>query len=377
MDTRKFFQSLQGQGVEFFTGVPDSTLKDFIACIMQNCDSQGHIIAANEGNCIGLAMGHYLAKGKPAVVYMQNSGLGNAINPITSLADTDVYGIPMLLIIGWRGKPDTKDEPQHIKQGRITLPMLDLLEIPYVVGDEHSDPQELVSSIWTTMLECGGPAAIVLPKKSLSKLENKTNQVPLKSNSNIPLYREDAINALLDLSSSNQCFVATTGKTGRELFELRKKRQEDTKDFLTVGGMGHTASIATGIALADSKREVICLDGDGSLLMHMGSMTTIGMQHPKNFIHILLNNECHESVGGAPTVAGTLDFRSIALACGYAKYYQAQSLEDISNAWANIKQNDGPHLLEVTLWKGARKDLGRPTSTPAQNKQQVMEFLQQ
>lgn len=376
MDTPQFLAALREKGVSFFTGVPDSVLKSLSSLLLQECAPHEHIIAANEGNCVGLAMGHYLATGKPAVVYMQNSGLGNTVNPVTSLADPDVYGIPMLFIIGWRGRPGFKDEPQHVKQGRITPAMLETLEMPYVIANEESEPKALVEDIWERMLTFGGPAAIVLPKGVLSSIKFKTDAAPVCSTPDTtPLLREAALNALLDLADPQDCFVATTGKTGRELFELRVQRGEVQRDFLTVGGMGHTASIALGVALAQPQRRVICLDGDGSLIMHMGAMAIAGTQAPQNLVHILLNNECHESVGGQPTVGGKLDFGGIAKACSYAAHYKVHSLEEIQGAWAQIMTHNGLVLLEISLWKGSRDDLGRPTATPTQNKAQFMEFL--
>lgn len=376
MDTQQLFKSLRGRGVSFFTGVPDSALKSLSSLLLQQCTPHEHIIAANEGNAVGLAMGHYLATGMPAVVYMQNSGLGNAINPLVSLADPEVYSIPMLLMIGWRGKPDQHDEPQHIKQGRITTTLLETLEIPYRIAKQGDDPESLLAELWPVMLEGHRPVALVIEKDALSPVRSECSAKPQALDASpTPFVREQVISQLLDYAAEADCFIATTGKTGRELFELRVQRGEPQHDFLTVGGMGHTASLALGVALSTQKR-IICLDGDGSVLMHMGALGILGTHQPRQFLHVLLNNECHESVGGQPTIAGSLDFQAIAKACGYAGYAKAVCSASLEKAWQTLSTRSGVTMLEVLLWKGSRADLGRPTTTPTQNKRAFMEHTQ-
>lgn len=371
IDTRAFITALQQRGVGLFTGVPDSLLQDFSAALHNDLPAQQHIIVANEGNAIALAMGHYLGTGKPAVVYMQNAGLGNTVNPLTSLADPEVYGVPMLMVIGWRGEPGKKDEPQHVKQGRITCAQLELLDIAHWVLDAESDVEAILGAAWQAMA-AGQPAALVVRAGTFSKVSLQA--VPTGPSA---LLREEAIAALLQCLGEHDCLVATTGKTGRELFELRVHRGESQRDFLTVGGMGHTASLALGIALAQPQRRVVCLDGDGSLLMHMGALPVIAEQSPKNLLHILLNNRAHESVGGQPTVAGQVDFRAVALACGYQGYFAASDVEQIQSVLADINTSEatGPLLFEIHLAQGSRSNLGRPTRTPQQNKQAVMQHL--
>lgn len=369
IDTQNFVNALRDQGVTLFTGVPDSLLGSFSACLLNNPKPHEHIITANEGNAVGLAIGHYLATGKPAVVYMQNSGLGNTINPLTSLADPDVYAIPMLLIIGWRGEPGTHDEPQHVKQGRITLGQLELLNIPYEILDEDANIHTFIPKIWQNMLNRNGPAALVIRKGALTPVSLLKSDEP-----NLPL-REESIACLLGLLDPHDVIIATTGKTGRELFELRLKRDDVQHDFLTVGGMGHTASLALGVALAQPHRRVLCLDGDGSLLMHMGATAITGSLAPSNFIHVLLNNRAHESVGGQPTVAASVDFGAVITGCGYTTYHSVRKLEELSTIWQKITTISGPHLLEIHLKQGSRKDLGRPTTSPIQNKDAFMEYL--
>ncbi len=383
IDTKVFIEALRAHGVSLFAGVPDSLLKEFSGCLMQmsgQTDSPRHVITANEGNAVGLAIGHYLATGRPAVVYMQNSGLGNIVNPVCSLADPDVYGVPMLCVIGWRGEPGVKDEPQHKKQGRVTLTQLETLEMPYLVLDAESDISAALDEIWLKMQARSGPVALVIRKNSLSPVGYAPGKEPLGWPEGLaPLYREEAIKTIIELLPEDACVIATTGKAGRELYELRQATGQPQRDFLTVGGMGHASSIALGIALNQPKRQVVCLDGDGAFLMHMGAAAIIGNVGDQtccpNYLHVLLNNQAHESVGGQPTVAGRVDCKAIALACGYKNYASARSVGEIRTALDSLSGKLGPHFLEIHLWKGARKDLGRPASTPEENKEAVMRHL--
>nr|WP_216819594.1 phosphonopyruvate decarboxylase [Paenalcaligenes hominis] len=293
MEAHLFVKNLAKQGMDFYVGVPDSLLKSFCAYLQDHVAPKNHIITANEGNAIGMAVGHYLATFAPAVVYMQNSGLGNTINPLASLADKEVYQIPMLLVIGWRGEPGIKDEPQHIKQGRITPEQLSLLEIPYLIVDEESEEDQVARWAVEQLITTQAPVALLIRSGSFTDYKSQARHAL----EGLTLLREQALSTLLDLTAG-AAIVATTGKTSRELFELRAKRLEAQRDFLTVGGMGHTASIALGIALAKPNQQVVCIDGDGSLLMHLGAMPIIGSLSPCNFIHVLLNNAAHDSVGG-------------------------------------------------------------------------------
>ncbi|MDR0662174.1 MAG: phosphonopyruvate decarboxylase [Holosporales bacterium] len=367
IDPQHFIQKLQGKGIQFFTGVPDSTLKELSAYLARTLSSTQHLIAANEGNAIGLAIGHFLAKNTPAAVYMQNSGLGNAVNPLTSLADKAVYGIPMLLIVGWRGEPGKKDEPQHITQGRITPGLLDCLGIPYRVLEDI----QTLEVLWPLLQE-RQPVALLVPVGTFSFYPSSVEKQEVASS----LQREEALAVLLEALAQEDCLIATTGKSGRELFELRIRRQETPYDFLTVGGMGHASSIALGVALAMPDRRIVCLDGDGALIMHLGAMGVIGSLRPTNFLHVLLNNYCHESVGGQPTCSASMDFAKISAACGYASYARATSVENLTTAICCLQGKKGPHFLEICLLPGSRPDLGRPTTSPLQNGQQFMKHLQ-
>jgi len=362
-------QILKSNGVEIFVGVPDSLLKSLCAWLADHSSHQDYIITANEGNAVALAAGYHLATGKIGAVFMQNSGIGNSINPLTSLTDSEVYSIPMLLIIGWRGQPGIKDEPQHIKQGRITPGQLELLEIPYKIMEKCSNPKILIPELVSTARAKNCPAALLVRKNTLSEYQRIKTTPPFSV-----LGREEALSHILELADSKDLIVSTTGKTSRELFELRKNRGEKQQDFLTVGSMGHTSSIALGVALGKPHRRVICLDGDGSLIMHMGAMPIIGSLKPANFIHILLNNCSHESVGGQETVAEKMDFKAISIACGYRHYCLVQDKNQLCAFMKKINKILGPVFIELRICSGSRDDLGRPITTPLQNKKTFMEF---
>jgi len=370
IDCKTFYELLVKNNINFFTGVPDSLLKDFCAYITDN--SKNHLLAANEGNAVAMATGYHLATSKYGLVYMQNSGQGNAANPLISLADSDVYSIPMLLLIGWRGEPGKKDEPQHFKQGKITLKFLEILGIPYeILPESIEEVEKTLEKAVNYMKEKNSPYALVVKKETFEKysLQNKIENKYILS-------REDAIKLVVDQLGPEDVIVSTTGKTSRELFEYREKlKQSHEKDFLTVGSMGHSSSIALGIALFKSNKNVYCLDGDGAIIMHMGSLAIIGSQKLKNFKHIIFNNGVHDSVGGQPTVGFNVDFNSIAKACGYNLVLKAETEEEVKNNLKLLKEKEGPVLLEIKVKSGARGDLGRPTRTPVENKKDFMGFL--
>ncbi|WP_214079181.1 phosphonopyruvate decarboxylase [Mesotoga sp.] len=367
----EFLTALKENGVTLFTGVPDSLLKDFCAYVRDNESRERNIITANEGNAIALAAGHYLGTGEVALAYMQNSGLGNSVNPLTSLVDREVYSIPVLLLIGWRGEPGVKDEPQHVKQGRVTTKLLETLEIPYeIVSPETREITTVVERAVNHMKTNLSPYAIVVKKGSFEDYKGVGSEGPIQE-----LSREEAIEIIVKTIPSDSVIVSTTGKASRELFEIRERlSQGHERDFLTVGSMGHSSSVALGISLGNRKK-VFCLDGDGAVIMHMGSMAIIGDIKPKNFFHIVLNNESHESVGGQPTVGGKIDIPAIAKACGYERTESVSTKKDLEAAMKRIQTCQGPLLIEVKVRKGARKDLGRPTSTPIENKEAFVGFL--
>jgi phosphonopyruvate decarboxylase len=368
----EFYETLLDKGIEFYTGVPDSLLKDFNSHILENVSKERHIIAANEGNSIGLAAGWHLATGKMGLIYMQNSGQGNSVNPLISLADPTVYSIPMILLIGWRGEPGTKDEPQHIKQGKITISLLDTLGIPYeILSDNISDAKNQVEKAISKSKEISAPFAIVVKNGTFEEYK-----IQEKNNTSFELDRETALKLVVDTLDAKDVVVSTTGKISRELFEYRKKLNQDNgMDFLTVGSMGHSSSIALGIALAKPNRQVYCFDGDGALIMHLGALGIIGIKSPENFKHIVFNNGSHDSVGGQPTVGFQIDILKIAKASGFKEVWRAESREGIKEKISLLKQTSGPALLEIRVNKGARKDLGRPIKTPIENKKEFMRNL--
>lgn len=370
INAESFFKELRKNNVNFFTGVPDSLLKDICGYIDDNTSKEEHLISANEGTAFATAFGYHMATDSIPMVYMQNSGLGNIVNPLTSLADKDVYSIPMLLMIGWRGEPGVKDEPQHIKMGRVTEGLLNEMEVPTFIIDSQSDCSELIRQAVTKAQSESKPVVILVKKNSFSAYKSKVKKEQYGS-----LSREDAIEAVLKGLRTDDIVVSTTGKTSRELYELRLSRSEKVRDFLTVGGMGHTSSIAMGIALGAKNKRIVCLDGDGSVLMHMGALTNIGDQSPKNFIHIVLNNSAHDSVGGQSTVASNIKFDEVFKACGYRNYFCANNSEDIETILLDIQDNAGPLLFEIRIKTGARSDLGRPKSTPVENKIAFMEKI--
>lgn len=366
-----FIEKLREKGIDCFAGVPDSLLKNICAYITDHFDERHNIIAANEGAAVGIAAGHYLATGQPACVYMQNSGEGNIINPIASLTDPEVYNIPVLLLIGWRGRPGVHDEPQHVKQGKVTTGLLNVMGINYEVlaKDEDKVEKQIVKAIDALIRK--EVYALVIEKDTFDeyKLQNVEKN-------NLTMSREEAVQTIASIVGENDCIVSTTGMISRELFEYRAAmKQGHERDFLTVGSMGHASQIALGIALAQPKRHVWCFDGDGAAIMHMGSMAIVASKEAKNYIHIVLNNGAHDSVGGQPTVGLKIDLPAVAKAVGYKASYSVDNKNELVGVLNKAKQQEGPVLIEVKVKKGNRKDLGRPTTTPIQNKEALMEFL--
>ena len=360
-------------GSDFYTGVPDSQLKALCGYLIRTygTDPKHHIIAANEGNCAALAAGYHLATGRVPVVYMQNSGEGNIVNPAASLLNERVYAIPTVFIVGWRGEPGIHDEPQHSFQGKITRSLLDLMEIrSFVIGKDTTDNEvRAVMAEFRPLLEAGKDVAFVIRKGALTDSEPVTYSNPYSMN------REEIIRHIVAASGEDP-IVSTTGKASRELFEIRAANGQSHKyDFLTVGSMGHSSSIALGVALNQPYRRVWCIDGDGAVLMHMGAMAVIGAYKPENLIHVVINNEAHETVGGMPTVAGHTDLVAVAKACGYPYAARVERFEDLDRELAAAKARRALTFLEVKAALGARADLGRPTTTALENKKNFMRCL--
>ncbi len=369
-----FIESLAAKGIDFFAGVPDSLLKNVCAYISDTLDDRHNIIAANEGAAVGLAAGHYLATGHIPCVYMQNSGEGNAINPLASLTDKEVYGIPVLLVIGWRGEPGVHDEPQHVKQGKITLPLLDAMGIRHeILSQDETEFRSQLDGAVRHMSETGEAFAFIVRKNTFEPYTLQRHEV-----NEYPLSREEAIQKVAASLSAKDVIVSTTGMISRELFEYRTAQgQGHERDFLTVGSMGHASQIALGIALEKTDRRVWCFDGDGAALMHLGSVAIIADKAPENFVHVIFNNGAHDSVGGQPTVGLKVNLAEIAKAAGYKDAVSVTTAEDLGSALKVLKTMRGPVLLEVRVHRGNRKDLGRPTTTPIQNRDALMEFMGQ
>ena len=425
MDPRVFFEAALEAGIGIFAGVPDSLLKSFCACVAELAPRDRHIIAANEGGAVAIAAGYHLGTGELPLVYLQNSGFGNAVNPLLSLADPAVYGVPMVLLVGWRGEPGTRDEPQHMKQGGVMEGLLTAMEIPFLVADAGSDPRGLLGEACRGARDRNGPFVLLVRSGAFSPFAcaevedaprvGETMRAggergpsmgdfetsggarapaggevdPSGSNRSAGasagsrhdpfaplLSREEAIAAVLDASEGEEAFICTTGMASRELFELRESRGEGhDRDLLTVGSMGHASQIALGLAIARPDLSVTCLDGDGALLMHMGALAIIGERRPANLRHIVLNNGAHDSVGGQPTVAPTMDLPAIALACGYRSSHTAVSRDEISASLGGAGGRSGPAFLEVQVKKGARSGLGRPTISPMEARAAFMARL--
>ena len=368
-----FVNTLKDLGIDFYAGVPDSLLKNICAYIPDNLPAQQNIIAANEGGAMGIAAGYHLATGKIPVVYMQNSGEGNIINPLASLTDKEVYNIPILLVIGWRGRPGVKDEPQHVKQGKVTTGLLNVMGINYaILPKEESEAAKQIKIAVDYMKVTNECYAIVIEKDTFDsyKLQNAVKN-------DFPMTREEAIQKVAANIEDTACIVSTTGMISRELFEARTAwNQGHERDFLTVGSMGHASQIALGIALQKPERKVYCFDGDGATLMHMGNMAITASMNCKNYVHVVFNNGAHDSVGGQPTVGLKIDLCGVAKAVGYKATYSVDTMEQLETILTEMKKEEGPVFLQVCVKKGNRKDLGRPTTTPVQNKEALMAFLQ-
>lgn len=396
INVERFVKVLQEKGVGFFTGVPDSLLKSFCAYVTDNCGGN-HVIAANEGGAVGLASGHYLATGKPALVYMQNSGQGNAVNPLASLADPDVYSIPMVILVGWRGEPGVKDEPQHVKQGKVTISLFETLGIPTeILPDDEFTALDLTRKMIDRANFELRPVALIVRKGLFEeyKLQNKKSDIA-------KLPREHAIEGVLKALPHDAVVVSTTGMISREVYETRERLGQDhSRDFLTVGSMGHASMIAMGIAKAQPNRKVYCLDGDGASIMQMGNMAIVGRSGCDNLTHIVFNNAAHDSVGGQPTIAGEIDFEKIAEEFGYNILQSPQdqyvntdgigveevfagmkwlvTTEEQCNQYESNSIDESlrkPNFVLFKVAKGARKDLGRPKESPQVNKALYMKSL--
>lgn len=373
IDPEEYLDVFTSSGISFFTGVPDSLLKGFCECVTQTVSSDYHNIAANEGAAISLAMGYHLGTGEVPLVYMQNSGLGNATNPLLSLTSKDVYSIPMLLLIGWRGEPGIKDEPQHSHQGRSMLDLLQAMDIPFsILSNDEKRAKKQTREAITKAKQNNCPHALIARKGLFKAYSSKLVL------SDLQLTREAAIIKAVSLLESDAAVIATTGMASRELFEYRAANfHGHQRDFLTVGGMGHASQIALGLAVAQPNRKVYCFDGDGAAIMHLGALGINGTSGCRNFVHIMLNNGAHASVGGQPTIGFKINFCAIADACGYRRTFTACNSDEIKTTLSEIKKENGPLFLEIRTSPENRQDIGRPTSSPIENKTDFMKFLKE
>ncbi len=363
MKASDFINILNNYDFDTFFGVPDSLLKSFCSEIFDKKNT----ITANEGNAIAMGCGHYLSTGKIPVIYMQNSGLGNCINPILSLAD--IYEIPLLLIIGWRGEPNTKDEPQHYKQGLLTKKILNCINLKNEILSDNLDKAKTQIIKAKKYMKKTNKSFAFIVKKNTFDTENFNNK---KIFSNFELTRQEAIKAILESAPENSFFVSTTGYISRELY---KNSKNHSKNFLTIGSMGHNSSIALAIALNKKNKNIICIDGDGALLMHMGIISTIAEKSPCNFKHILLNNLVHDSVGAQPTSASVMNFSQIFKNAGYKKTYSVETLIELKKILPEFIKNKELSFLEIKIKPQDGKDLPRPKETPQENKKNFMEKL--
>ena len=355
LNQERVFKALADNGVTYFTGVPDSYLNGFCNYALAHCGER-NVIAANEGNAVGIASGHYFASREIPLVYMQNSGEGNAVNPLASLVDKAVYAVPMLLLIGWRGQGGSEpNHPQHKLQGEITPGLLELMHIPYTVLTDSDE--EFVITVENAVKYCNEtrqPYGLIAPKGVMAD-PDKPNNV----DSTYPMSREEAIEVILDHMPGDTIYSATTGRATRELFFLREKRNETkAHDFLNVGSMGHASSVALGIALEKPDRYVVALDGDSAAMMHMGAMTMVSKVKAPHFMHVVLNNGAHESVGGQPSAGHLVDFTKIADACGYATVGHPVTTEnELIDAIGQLKDCGKASFIDCRIHKGLSRKL--------------------
>lgn len=351
-----FTRELIRNGLEFYTGVPDSLLKSFNSEICNLVHDDMHVVAANEGCAIAIAAGYHLATEKVPVVYLQNSGIGNCINPIVSLVDKQIYSIPMILVIGWRGYPGEKDEPQHLVQGAVMEDLLKSIRLDYVCIDANTDYKKVIAEFAKKAKDSSCPVVILVRPNTFDTLCNYTSQLNQEV---LEMSREDAIGLIGGFFNKNP-IISTTGMISRELYDFRCKTNQECNDFLTVGSMGHASSISLGFAKSNTKLKVICLDGDGAFLMHLGAAASIGASKIPNLIHIVLNNKSHDSVGGQPTAAPNTNMSQLATALGYPCSRNVKTSDQLINALKEAKLANELFFINVDVRKGYRENLPRP-----------------
>lgn len=369
-----FYNQMTERGFDFFTGLPDSLLTDLIQCISEKHDPRKYVIGANEGTSMGLATGWHLATKKYPVLIMQNSGLGNIVNPFLSLVDPRVYKIPMLLLLAWRGEPGKKDEPQHKVQGEVMTSLLSDLGITYEVLPDFEEGSASALDLAKSHLQNKGSPFAFLIRRSTFLPYKRKEDVPSK----YELSREEALDFLVDHIGKFDAIISGAGLTSRELLEFRDSRGPVLgQDFYCLGAKGHASSIAMGVALAKPSKMVYILDGDGSFFMHMGAAPQIGARKLSNLRHIIFNNHVHESAGGMPSAGDCIDFVKLAQGSGYTYAGSASTKQEIKQHLDNMKNLNGSGLLEIKIRSFTRKDLKQLRVDPKDNKDQFMKFLDQ
>ena len=344
---------LKKNDINFFTGIPDSILIE-LSRFLQNKNKRKHIRATSEGSAISIGIGHYLSTKQVPCIYMQNSGLSNALNPLISITSKKVYNIPLVLIIGWRGSPRVKDEPQHNVKGKITESILKLLNIKYTIVRSGNDLSQF-NKIVKNAKKNNNIAACLIEQGTIKKIKKTYNKKNFYK-----LNKELFLKTLLETLEKNSKVISSTGYNSRELMYLRNKyKLINTKDFYMVGGMGHTASVALGYSLS-TKKKTICIDGDGSFLMHLGSIKTAGTFANNNFKYILLNNNSHDSVGGQNTYANNIDFEKLSKSLGFKKFYKIKNNKNLKQNIKRFLKGNNLNFLEVKITNSKIKNLPRP-----------------
>lgn len=366
INSYNFINSLTEKGYSSFYGVPDSILSSFSKSLYFDFNHINHFITANEGSALAMSIGYQLTHDKVPIVYLQNSGLGNLINPYLSLTNKYVYDIPTLFIIGWRGEPGTKDEPQHMFQGKITLNLLDLLEIDYAILDSETNFEEVIEQA----VQCNkqNKSFVILVKKNTFK--NDKRNFPSKKST---ISRDEALESLIKIEQINNLYISTTGKLSRELDSIREGKNSKPSDFYLVGGMGHTFSVSYSLAHENPDKVIICLDGDGSFLMHLGSVGLVASNPLENYIHILFNNSSHQSVGGQPTYIDNLDLEQLSNSLGFKSFLNINKIEDLDS---KIYKLERPAFINIVINTDEKPNLSRPKNTPVKNKESFKSSIQ-
>lgn len=372
VNQQSLFEALDRLGVKFFTGVPDSLLNDFCLYMTNNIPDSRHVMAANEGNAIGIAAGSYMATGNIPLVYMQNSGIGNATNPLLSLTHNCVYGIPMILVIGWRGDPSINDHAQHKKQGELTPVLMKDMDIPYEILDNDDTVIEKFTWAVTKAKEISSPVALIAKKAILTQKEKK-QQYP----ESILMNREEAISAVIDVFGEDAIYLGTTGRATREVHEqLKMHGIGEGHEWQNVGSMGHVSSVGLGLALACPDKKIVVFDGDAAAVMHMGALATNCRYKASNLIHIVLNNGVNESVGGQQSAGQLIDLTGVAKSCGYRNIGHAvENKEELQQVMRTLPGDDMPAFVDVHVRQGIRPDMPKLNIDHKAQKEALMKYI--